>query len=483
MIWIMLIFFPQTSTLRIKKLGCISLKTTKQWSRWSWREEALLWDMCQELTEFLLIGCLTESIWTPRFKSGTLTPNTRSQTYWQKASSHVMSGTIFSVVFNIIHFISLTSCSTVAKRIQNQKEDERVVSKSQPAVMNISSLLRRALPPHRVRLHLKVRGCRLLRRNPTTGWKIPTHSTQRRLLKCDWRMHTLAGWWEKQRWDPSHQEEEDSEDSDNPAAQNNKAWEQPLAHGASSSVDQESQKNTEATWDHYPHKSLDTSHNMEAVFSMFRKIYGRQPGDPVEDLNVNMAIWRIFMNTTLRAAAHLGKDHDKNLRFVWELFWHKPDQFPRFEVGIDKVIAQSSLSMFHCQSPRLLWLCALLGENGRQSCWILAKANYDYFSELNRIDGQLLELEWKIFPGFNTMAILNESQQMMGKLQCEPENFTGRIIFMSMFNHLVWDAKRNCELCENNSKTIQKYARRFPRGHWSFLESGSEKKWHGKLRF
>ena len=63
------------------------------------------------------------------------------------------------------------------------------------------------------------------------------------------------------------------------------------------------------------------------------------------------------------------------------------------------------------------------------------------FSELKRIDGQLMDFEWKIFPGFNTVAILNEIQQMMGELQCEPENFTGRIIFMSMFNDFVWDAK------------------------------------------
>ena len=92
-------------------------------------------------------------------------------------------------------------------------------------------------------------------------------------------------------------------------------------------------------------------------------------------------IWGMFMNSTLRAAVHLGKDYDLNLRFVknylWKTtgqlwsdrnHWHKPDQFPRFEVGIDKLIAQSSLSIFHCQSPCLLRLCALFGKNGRQSC-------------------------------------------------------------------------------------------------------------------
>ena len=84
----------------------------------------------------------------------------------------------------------------------------------------------------------------------------------------------------------------------------------------------------------------------------------------------------------------------------------------------------------------------------------------NYFSELNRIDGQPMEFEWKIFPGFTTVGILNRIQQMMGELQCEPENFTGRIIFISMFNDIVWDTKGNDELCENNSKTIKKYAER-----------------------
>ena len=104
------------------------------------------------------------------------------------------------------------------------------------------------------------------------------------------------GWlMEKQRGNPSHQEKEDSEDSGNPeaetwyykeepVAQNSEAWgRNPFAHGARYSVDQESQKNTEATWDHYLHISPNTSHYMEAVFSMVRKIYGNPPGDPMEN--------------------------------------------------------------------------------------------------------------------------------------------------------------------------------------------------------
>ena len=101
-------------------------------------------------------------------------------------------------------------------------------------------------------------------------------------------------------------------------------------------------------------------------------------------LNVNMAIWRMFMNTLFEQ--QFISDYDKNLRFVKNYIWktteqlfmgnrkadqwsdrnhrHKPDQFPRFEVGVDNLIAQSTLSIFHCQSLRLLQLCALNGKNG-----------------------------------------------------------------------------------------------------------------------
>ena len=55
-------------------------------------------------------------------------------------------------------------------------------------------------------------------------------------------------------------------------------------------------------------------------------------------------------------------------------------------------------------------------------------------------------------PRIHNSGILNKIQQMMEQLQCEPENFIGRIIFMSLFDDIVWEAKRHEELFENNSK-------------------------------
>ena len=34
-----------------------------------------------------------------------------------------------------------------------------------------------------------------------------------------------------------------------------------------------------------------------------------------------------------------------------------------------------------------------------------------------------MEFEWKIFPGFTTLGILEEIENFMTELQCEPEQF------------------------------------------------------------
>ena len=89
-----------------------------------------------------------------------------------------------------------------------------------------------------------------------------------------------------------------------------------------------------------------------------------------------------------------------------------------------------------------------------------------------------MEFEW-IFPGFTTLGILGEIQKYMTELQCEPEQFKGRIIFMSMYNDIVWGERGYTEKCIMNSVTVAHYARRFLLGRWSFLGPGSEKKWYG----
>ena len=50
-----------------------------------------------------------------------------------------------------------------------------------------------------------------------------------------------------------------------------------------------------------------------------------------------------------------------------------------------------------------------------------------YLKDLDRIDGERMEFEWKVFPGITTLGILDEVQKMMTKSKCEPEQFKGNV--------------------------------------------------------
>ena len=50
---------------------------------------------------------------------------------------------------------------------------------------------------------------------------------------------------------------------------------------------------------------------------------------------------------------------------------------------------------------------------------------------------------------------------------------------MSMYNDIDWRKRGNRENCIANGHRVTACARRFTRGHWSFLGPGSEKKWYG----
>ena len=118
--WKMLTVFPQTSYFRIKKLCCMCLRTTKQWS-------------------MRLIGCSIETIWSPKSKLSFDTKNqladilTRGN-FTRDEWNHLLC------LFNIGHFSS-TDCSEVmSKRTQEESGEERVTAKSRPMM----SLLARA---------------------------------------------------------------------------------------------------------------------------------------------------------------------------------------------------------------------------------------------------------------------------------------------------------------------------------------------------
>ena len=71
------------------------------------------------------------------------------------------------------------------------------------------------------------------------------------------------------------------------------------------------------------------------------------------------------------------------------------------------------------------------------------------------------------------MSILEEIQQDSEKRKIQPGEFTDGIIFMSMFNDIVWNT--NDENCVSNAEKVKNYPMRFSLGHGTFLGTGSER--------
>ena len=106
--------------------------------------------------------------------------------------------------------------------------------------------------------------------------------------------------------------------------------------------------------------------------------------------------------------------------------------------------------------------------------WIKSSQSYRNF---DRIDGEPTEFEWNIFPGFDTRQLCDKVKSSLSRLGETPENFTGRILFMSMFNDISCGTRDDEEECLANARLVSLYARRFGKGQWSFIGPGSEKKW------
>ena len=67
-------------------------------------------------------------------------------------------------------------------------------------------------------------------------------------------------------------------------------------------------------WPHHFHVSSDCAPHMEKVFSIVRQTCGRNPTDNLNDIDVNTAVWSIFMSVTLQAAVHFGQEKTEHLQ-------------------------------------------------------------------------------------------------------------------------------------------------------------------------
>ena len=95
-----------------------------------------------------------------------------------------------------------------------------------------------------------------------------------------------------------------------------------------------------------------------------------------------------------------------------------------------------------------------------RSGWITSSQSYRNF---DGIDGEPTKFEWNIFPGFDTLHLYlcDEVKSLLSRFGETPENFTGRILFMSMFNDISCGTRDNEQEYLANARLVSLCARKF----------------------
>ena len=218
-------------------------------------------------------------------------------------------------------------------------------------------------------------------------------------------------------------------------------------------------------------------------------------------------IWRMFMAVTMSSATFMGKNFQDNQNsFVktTDLTLKKMFDISAKLVGEQDEI--SNVDTIRWEKHSLKYLSLIGDETNHQSstresptsfqilCWCLGKihqhpnANKSWkesiewittsqsYRDYDGISGEPTEFEWNIFPGFTTLQLCGKVTDLFSRLGETPENFTGRILFMSTFHDISCGTKDNERECLADAEVVPIYAKKFGTGQC--LGPGSAKKWY-----
>ena len=290
--------------------------------------------MFPEPTELLLIGCLMESIWTPRSKSNTLTPKTNSQTYWPREISHVLSGTIFLCLFNISHF---------------RKPGENQIWKS----------------------------------NTSGSWNEQQPRTVRLMMgasSSDYSEWNIDEKWSSQEWKSGVML---GARTGRPVG--GQQFTQEIDKFVIKDDDMDSDTATESNI------SLKSQSFLRRVNDRVRKILDHSSTDATQDIDKRSLIWWMFMTSTLEASVFMGKNYSEHIHSVknkendltlkqmfdisekvdsrtirWD-FWSVSNQLGRF--SMETIFGQwwRSHQSLACKVLRILRFCVMSWKDESES--------------------------------------------------------------------------------------------------------------------
>ena len=204
--------------------------------------------------------------------------------------------------------------------------------------------------------------------------------------------------------------------------------------------------------------SLKSRSFLNRVHDRLRKMLNRSP-DSMQDIDKHSTEVSVFMGKNYSDNLHSIKNTEQNLTLKQmfeiseQLMLEQSDEF----FGVSQISWESSpwkqlslvndeevISLSHAKlyvfSDSVLYLGKMNLNPRSNTTW---EEKLSWFKDssqcrtLDTIDGEPMDFEWNISPGSTTLELVREVQKFMSKMG-EPEQFQGRIIFMSMFNDIIW---------------------------------------------
>ena len=197
-----------------------------------------------------------------------------------------------------------------------------------------------------------------------------------------------------------------------------------------------------------------------------------------ENCTEHSIIWGMFMATTLDAATFMGKNfstiqsvdkiheslslkqmfdvtaqfvnNQEEINCVDKILYQK-NSWTQLSLINDPLIINLQSTKVYEFSDSVLCLGKVLQHPECNEAWknrvagVRAERSYrDYY---DAVSGETTEFEWNIFPGFTTLQLCDRISDLLSSLGQTPESFTGRILFMSMFNDIFCDRYDNKDEC------------------------------------
>ena len=221
------------------------------------------------------------------------------------------------------------------------------------------------------------------------------------------------------------------------------------------------------------------------------RIRQKRMSSNAEDCTEHSIIWGMFMATTLNAATFMGKNcstmqnvvqNEENLTLkqmfdvtaqtihneqeIYCLFKvvYQKNSWTQLSLINDPVIISFQSTKVYVFSDSVLCLGKVLQHPECNEAWksrvagVRAETSYRDF---DGIRGESTAFEWNIFPGFTSLQLCDKINNLLSSLGQSPETFTGRILFISIFNDISCDRKDNKVECVKNSEFAKTFAKRF----------------------